>query len=276
MSQWESNFINTNDIKLHYYRTGGIKPPIILSHGVTDNGLCWTPITRQLEERYDVIMVDARGHGLSDSSPTSYAIDDMVEDLVGLIEGLELRKPILMGHSMGAQISARTAALYPKLVSKIILEDPAYGLTFYLPRFILKPIFKFFFKRLLLKPLKGRTPEELRVKCEKDNPKWSVDEIEPWVSSKTQLLENNPDQMMDSLLNSYSKDWFERIKDIECPVLLLISNKGLTKKKIAKRLMEVWKSGQYVEIQNAGHNIRRENFEDFMGAVNSFLNISIE
>ena len=276
MSQWKSNYLNSNTIKLHYHRTGGDKTPIILSHGVTDSGLCWIPVARRLERIYDVIMVDARGHGLSDSSPTDYTIDDMTKDLIGLIKVLELDRPILMGHSMGAQISARAAALHPDLVSKLILEDPGYGLTYYLPNFIMKRFIKVLFKRIFLNPLKGRTQEELLIKCKKDNPKWSEDEIEPWVSSKIQLLQNNPEKMLDSLIKSFSADWYEMIKDIQCHVLLLISNKGLTKNKVAKRLTEeVWKSSQYVEIQNAGHNIRRENFEDFMQAVNSFLKIKI-
>jgi hypothetical protein len=50
------------------------------------------------------------------------------------------------------------------------------------------------------------------------------------------------------------------IKKIEFPILLLITDKGLTKKKIAQRLTEeVWKSSQYVDIQNAEHNYKRDN-----------------
>ena len=57
-----------NGIRLHYYRTGdGTKPAVVLCHGFSDSGLCWTPVARQLEADYDVIMLDARGHGLSES-----------------------------------------------------------------------------------------------------------------------------------------------------------------------------------------------------------------
>jgi pimeloyl-ACP methyl ester carboxylesterase len=60
MASWQSGDVETNGIRLHYTRTGGAKPPLVLAHGVTDSGLCWTPIAEALAADYDVIMVDAR------------------------------------------------------------------------------------------------------------------------------------------------------------------------------------------------------------------------
>ena len=54
-----------NGLKLHYTRTGGAKPPVVLAHGFSDDGLCWTPVAEALAADYDVVMVDARGHGRS-------------------------------------------------------------------------------------------------------------------------------------------------------------------------------------------------------------------
>ena len=42
MQDWQSDYVDTNGIKLHFWRTGGSKSPLVLSHGITDNGLCWT------------------------------------------------------------------------------------------------------------------------------------------------------------------------------------------------------------------------------------------
>ena len=44
MSTWQSAYIESNGIKLHFTRTGGGKPPFILAHGFSDDGLCWTPV----------------------------------------------------------------------------------------------------------------------------------------------------------------------------------------------------------------------------------------
>ena len=67
VSEWHSGFVESNGIRLHYTRTGGDKPPLVLAHGVTDAGLCWTPLAEALAPEYDAIMVDARGHGRSDA-----------------------------------------------------------------------------------------------------------------------------------------------------------------------------------------------------------------
>ena len=102
MSNWSSGDVIANGIKIHYVRTGGTKLPLVLAHGFSDNGLCWTRVAQVLEKDYDVIMADARGHGLSDAPESGYSAEDHAADLAGLIQALHLDKPALMGHSMGA------------------------------------------------------------------------------------------------------------------------------------------------------------------------------
>lgn len=59
---------------------------------------------------------------------------------------------------------------------------------------------------------------------------------------------------------------------IQCPVLLITSEKGKVNKKIAEKLIdEVCDNGKWVDIKNAGHNIRRGNFEDFLKIIKAFL-----
>ena len=41
MNEWQDDYVTANGIRLHYWRTGGDKPPLVLSHGITDSGLCW-------------------------------------------------------------------------------------------------------------------------------------------------------------------------------------------------------------------------------------------
>ena len=60
MTTWQSGDVRTNGIRMHYYRTVGDKPVLVLAHGATDDGLCWTRVARALEDDYDVFMPDAR------------------------------------------------------------------------------------------------------------------------------------------------------------------------------------------------------------------------
>jgi N-formylmaleamate deformylase len=66
----EVSFCDTGSASIHYLRTGGSKPPLILLHGLTGNGACWNPVARFLESNFDVLMPDARGHGKSSAPPT--------------------------------------------------------------------------------------------------------------------------------------------------------------------------------------------------------------
>jgi len=112
MPTFKDDFIEANGIRQHYWRTGNrTKPALVLCHGITDNGLCWTPVARALEADYDVIMLDARGHGLSDAPESGYATADLAADLAAFIHALDLEKPAVLGHSMGGATVSYTDAL---------------------------------------------------------------------------------------------------------------------------------------------------------------------
>ena len=124
MSSWKSDYVTVNKIKLHYTRTGGDKQPLVVAHGVTDDGLCWTTIAKALAPNYDVVMVDARGHGRSDSPKSGYGPASHAKDMMGLVTKLNLQHPILLGHSMGAMTTLAFAGAYPDIPRAILLEDP--------------------------------------------------------------------------------------------------------------------------------------------------------
>ena len=110
MTEWPDKYIHANGIDIHYYRTGGAnKPSIILLHGVMDSGQCWPRVAHNLQERFDVIMPDARGHGRTAGSLKGLSYNVLAADVAALIHALDLEKPYFFGHSMGA-ITAATAA----------------------------------------------------------------------------------------------------------------------------------------------------------------------
>src|SRR5207302_5498122 len=113
MASWPAGDIEVNGLRLHYTRTGGARPPVVLAHGVTDDGLCWAPVAEALAPEYDVIMVDARGHGRSDAPEQGYDPATQAADLAGVIAALNLQKPFVLGHSMGAATTLVMAGTYP-------------------------------------------------------------------------------------------------------------------------------------------------------------------
>jgi pimeloyl-ACP methyl ester carboxylesterase len=123
---WNSGLVETNGITLHYLRTGGDRPTVVLLHGLMGSGACWTAVTRALEHELDVVMPDARGHGGSSTPPHGYSYDDHGSDVVGLVHRLRLSRPVLVGHSMGGMVAAVVASRGGGLVRAVVLVDPTF------------------------------------------------------------------------------------------------------------------------------------------------------
>jgi pimeloyl-ACP methyl ester carboxylesterase len=126
MTTWTTGLCEANGIRIHYLRTGGGRPPVVLLHGLTGSGACWTPLARALEDGFDVVMPDARGHGGSSAPDRGYRYDDLAGDVVGLVRGLELSRPVLLGHSMGGMTAAVVASRGAANLRGLILVDPTF------------------------------------------------------------------------------------------------------------------------------------------------------
>src|SRR5436190_21402204 len=109
MPNWTRAVCAANGIDIHYLRTGGARPAVVLLHGLTGSGACWSPLARAVEAEFDVVMPDARGHGNSSTPLTGYRYEDHARDVIGLIQGLGLTAPVLLGHSMGGMTAALVA-----------------------------------------------------------------------------------------------------------------------------------------------------------------------
>jgi len=96
---------------------------ILCIHGLTANCRCWDLISSSLSPRYKVIAMDLRGRGLSGSPSSGYSVKHHCRDILSVINDLNLERPVLMGHSLGAFISLVFAARYPKRVDRLILVD---------------------------------------------------------------------------------------------------------------------------------------------------------
>jgi N-formylmaleamate deformylase len=126
VTTWIDGVCETNGISIHYLRTGHAKPPVVLLHGLMGSGACWTLLARVLEGEFDVVMPDARGHGGSSAPHYGYRYEDLASDGVGLIRGLGLSRPVLLGHSMGGMTAAVVASEGAGLIRGLILIDPTF------------------------------------------------------------------------------------------------------------------------------------------------------
>jgi len=264
--EWKSDYIEYDGNKIHYFHSGN-KNPIVLLHGVTDNGLCLSPVAEKLSENFLTIMPDARGHGLTDVSQKIFSYEVMAKDIAMLIQNLNLEKSQIIGHSMGAAVASFIASKYPELVSRIILEDPYFRFkkTNKILKGLAKPLIKLGMKKML-----GGSYEKILKRGRKQNPTWSEDEMLPWAESKVLFKENDGKKLVMGLVDDET-EWKEILSNINCPTLLITSDKGMTKDDKTREIVELIKNCKWVKIEGAGHNIRREQYKRYMEEVQDFL-----
>jgi N-formylmaleamate deformylase len=261
---WSRGRLAVTDGHLAYHRTGGGGPALVLSHGLTDNGLCWSRLATALAPDFDVIMLDARGHG--DSARMAGCPDpDPARDIAEAVEQLGLRSPIVMGHSVGARATADFAAAWPDIPCKVVLEDPPF---LPLPDEAAIAIRQQKFRHHLAS-LRSLSLAEVEALGRKSSPGWHDDEFPAWAASKRQV---DSDAMP-----HYRTTWQTAIAGIVAPTLLIHGDPtlgGLVTPTLAAEARSLNPNITTVQIRGAGHNIRRESFEDFRSAVVAFLKAS--
>ncbi|WP_343671036.1 alpha/beta hydrolase [Chitinophaga sp.] len=256
MSNWNTAICKTNNITIHYTRTGGNKPPLILLHGLMTNGLCWTDLARTLEKDYDVIMPDARGHGLSSVPDYGYQYDDLANDVAGLIQALKLPPPFLVGHSMGGMTAAVVAGSKPNILKGVILADPPF-ISPEVQREVWDSDVAEQHRKVLQLSL-----EEVIADGRARHPHRSLETIELFAKARLQTS-----MAAFNVLTPPYPDYKTLVSSIDIPALLVFGDRGVVTAEIAKELQGL----QVEQIANAGHSLHMDQPERFAAIVKAFL-----
>ncbi len=260
---WQEGNVNANGVSIHYYRTGGDKPKLILLHGITDNGLCWPELSAALEPSYDLIMLDARGHGLSEHT-ASYLPEDHVKDVNAVMKSLGLANAAVLGHSMGAVNASYFAVAHPEKVTCLLLEDPPWHIQ---PETIIRDNAQW---RKDITVRRTRTLEDIMAAGKLENPRWSETVFPSWAEAKRQVDPNVIDWADGGRTLS---SWQQIAKDLSCPTLLITGGPtAIVTPETAERAKSLNAQLSVVTMSDAGHSIRREALKPYLEAVQGFLN----
>lgn len=251
---WHDGMIDAAGVQIAYQRMGK-GAPVIFLHGMTDSGACWKLLADRLASQYDVILVDARGHGRSHKPDSHYMPVDHAHDVAQLITQLALPAPLVVGHSMGAMTALALAAYHAALVRAVVLEDPplaglgsvrdaqelagwSMGVYGWIDR------------------MQAQSLEQLVVQCSHDNPTWQAGELVPWAQAKHDLSARIPWYEPERLVV-----WQTLVRQLHVPTLLVLGDP--TKRAIltAADAGEARALSSMIEIayiRDVGHCIRRE------------------
>lgn len=119
-----------DEIDLAYSDQGSGNQTIIFVHGLASYIPAWKKNIEDLKSSYRCIAIDLPGYGKSSKGNYDVSMDFFADAIQDLCKKLNIQQVILVGHSMGGQISIVTALKYPDLVTKLILVAPAGFETF--------------------------------------------------------------------------------------------------------------------------------------------------
>lgn len=97
-------------------------PAVVLLPGPTDSWRSYEPVLDRLPQRIRAIAVSQRGHGDSDKPERGYRVEDFAGDVVEVLDGLEIDRAVLVGHSGSCLVARRVALDHPERVAGLILE----------------------------------------------------------------------------------------------------------------------------------------------------------
>jgi pimeloyl-ACP methyl ester carboxylesterase len=260
MSTWSRGVCKTNGVSIHYLRTGGAKPPVVLLHGLMGSGECWTPLARALEGDFDVIMLDARGHGHSSTPDHGYRYDDLASDVEHVIRALGLARPILLGHSMGGMTAALVASRAAAPIRALILADPTF-LSAERERELRDSDVAAQHRRVL-----GMPKADLIAQARARHPERSPEIVE--LQAEARLRTSM--RAFDILAPPYPA-YRDVAREIGVPTLLVVGDDPVVTLEMASELRDVNPRIRIDEIQNAGHGLPFAQPERLADVVLSFL-----
>ena len=269
---YTSKFVEAGGLKLHYldYGTEGRKPMLCL-HGGAAHAHWFDFVASGFTGDYHVRALDLRGHGDSEwADPPVYSFEKYASDVAEVVEKLDLRDFVLVGHSMGGMVSLVYAATHPGRVKRLVLVDT----TMHMSRESIGHL-----RDLGARPAKDYAAQEQlisRYRLQPDGPKLAAPEVIRHVAAHSgrQTSEGTWRHKFDRSLYAI----FERLdgkpywNHIKIPALLV---KGEHSNRVNAEIVAEVKMRtpdvELVEVPKSDHHITLDNPLAFVQAVKAFL-----
>ena len=118
--------IEANGIQVNCELSGKKQAPVVVvSHSLACSMVMWRPQLEMLESRFRVLRYDTRGHGGSEAPQGSYTLEELVDDAIGILDGLDIERVHWVGLSMGGMIGQGLALSHPGRLESLVLADTA-------------------------------------------------------------------------------------------------------------------------------------------------------
>lgn len=105
--------LDHDEVQLFFEEAGSGLPPILFIHGWGGDHTYMAPQFEYFRRRHRIVNVDLRGFGQSDKPDQAYTMAGYADELAWMCQRLDLQKPVVVSHSMGARSRSRSARVTP-------------------------------------------------------------------------------------------------------------------------------------------------------------------
>ena len=262
-------------LRLHYLDWGESGcPPLLFLHGGGLTAHTWDLVCLALRAHFHCLALDQRGHGDSEWSPSlDYGADAHVRDIRGLISQLGLKKPVLIGQSLGGLTAMTYAAEAADRLAGIVMVDVGPDIQWNGAKRIAEFV--------TAEPAEG-TVEDFVQRARTFNPRrdarllrYSLQHNLRRLTDGTWTWKYDRRGLSEEYVASVRKS-LDQLRDIApavtCPVLVV---RGAESDSIsdndAARFAKALPHGRWTEVENAGHTVQGDNPRGFVRVLADFL-----
>lgn len=232
--------------KVAYSAAGKGETVLVLIHGWTCDRTLWDAQIQGLKDRYRVLAVDLPGHGASETAP-DYSMKRFARAAEAVMRKENVRRAVLVGHSMGGAVMLEFARLFPEKVAAIVAVDAmmpdsvaAQGLIPFAARFE-GPQAREVREKMVAGMFTEATTPEMRAKISKV------------------MLGTSPETAAGAMKGIADQSvWRDDVIDVPLLEILAGSNRNITEEALKKRFPRA----KVVRVPGAGHFLQIEKPEE--------------
>lgn len=254
----------------HRFTDNGKSRTLLLLHGFLSDMTSMDGVAGELSSHYNILAVDLPGFGGTPSAGIDYGMEDIAEGLRDLLASLDLDQVDVLGYSMGGRAALSFIANHPEYVGRAVLESTSPGIATETER-----------------EKRRSVDAERAARINEDFPAFIAGWEDMGLFSSQQALpekalehqrqnrlSQQPAEAADSLMKygtGVQPSYWEALRRIDCPVLLLAGNRDEKFIGINSRMAELLPDARFEIVDGAGHNIHMEAPRKFGTIVIEFL-----
>jgi pimeloyl-ACP methyl ester carboxylesterase len=267
-------------LQLYEWSAEGI--PLLMLHGFGNDAHVWADFAPVVAPHYRTLALDLRGHGDSDWDPERrYDHLSMARDVEAVCAALDLKRIVLIGHSMGGRVAIRFAGRNPEKMAGLVLVDTA-------PELDLRGVTRIrdeaetaetsfasigAFEELLARNYPAARVDTIRALARHWLRRRSDGRYEPKLDPAFRSRDASSAEEVRRWMQQEAAALWQALRDVPCPALVVrgAASDVLSAETAEQMADEVLADGRLAIVERAGHSVMIDNPRGFEEAVAAFV-----